>query len=55
MAGAHRLTLENRHLPALSVYLFNAAQPQSSSIQITRQKRNEIQSAGEIEFNYRKP
>ena len=27
-AGAHRLTLENRHLPTVSVYLFNAALPQ---------------------------
>jgi hypothetical protein len=48
--GAHRLTLKNRHLPASSVYLFNAAQPTSGLVHITRQKRNETQSTGEIEF-----
>jgi hypothetical protein len=48
--GAHRLSLKNRHLPASSVYLFNAAQPTSGLVHITRQKRNETQSTGEIEF-----
>jgi hypothetical protein len=51
-AGAHKLTLKNRHLPALSVYLFNAAQPGSGSIQITRQKRSTNQSTGEIDFTF---
>jgi hypothetical protein len=32
------------------VYLFNAAQPASGLVHITRQKRNETQSTGEIEF-----
>ena len=50
--GAHKLTLENRHLPKLSVYLINAAQPKSHAIQITSQKRTDNQSAGEIEFNF---
>jgi hypothetical protein len=49
-AGAHKFTLKNRHLPSLSVYLFNAAQPRSGSVHIIRQKRNEQQSTGEIEF-----
>src|SRR4029077_9680596 len=49
-AGPHRLTLENRHLTTISVYLINAAQPRFATVQITRQKRNENQSAGEIEF-----
>jgi hypothetical protein len=49
-AGAHSLTIENRHLPKLSVYLINAAQPASASIQITKQTRNENQSNGEIQF-----
>jgi hypothetical protein len=50
-AGTHKLILENQHLPALSVYLINAAQPQPKTlIQITRQKRTENQGAGEIEF-----
>ncbi len=49
-AGVHELTLENRHLPAVSVYLVNAALPKSGSIQVTGQKRNADQSVGEIEF-----
>ena len=50
-AGAHRLTLENRHLTTMSVYLINAGRPKFGSVQITKQKRNDNQSAGEIEFN----
>jgi hypothetical protein len=49
-AGPHKLTLDNRHLTAISVYLINAAQPRFATVQITRQKRNENQSSGEIEF-----
>ena len=49
-SGAHKLILKNRHLPSLSVYLFNAAQPRSDSVHVTRQKRNDSQSTGEIEF-----
>ncbi len=45
-AGPHRLTLENRHLTTMSVYLINASQPRFATVQITRQKRNENQSAG---------
>jgi len=48
--GAHTLLLENRHLPTLSVYLINAAQPRSASVHVIRQKRNETQSTGEIDF-----
>lgn len=48
--GPHTFLLENRHLRTLSVYLFNAAQPRSASVHIIRQKRNETQSTGEIEF-----
>jgi len=54
-AGAHRLTLENRHLPGVSVYLINAAQPASAAVQITKQIRNENQSAGEIQFTFQLP
>ena len=50
--GPHRLTLENRHLAPMSVYLINAAQPKFATIQITRQKRNDSQSTGEIEFTF---
>jgi hypothetical protein len=48
--GPHSFTLKNKHLPALSVYLFNASQPRSGLVRITGQKRNETQSTGEIEF-----
>lgn len=48
--GPHKLTLMNRHLPGMSVFLFNAAQPRSASVRITAQKRNENQSSGEIDF-----
>jgi hypothetical protein len=48
--GAHRLTVENRHLPKASVYLFNAALPKSASVKIGRQKRSNDQHRGEIEF-----
>jgi nickel/cobalt transporter (NicO) family protein len=49
-AGPHRLALENRHSTGISVYLINAAQPRFTTVEITRQKRNDNQSAGEIEF-----
>jgi hypothetical protein len=51
-AGPHRLTLENRHSTRISVYLINAAQPRSATVQIIRQKRNDNQSAGDIEFTF---
>jgi len=51
-AGPHRLTLENRHLTAMSVYLINAVQPRLATVQIDRQKRNDNQSVGEIEFTF---
>ena len=54
-SGTHRLTLENRHLPLLSVYLFNAALPKSGSVKITEQTRNSTQSVGEVEFTFRPP
>jgi hypothetical protein len=50
VTGPHRLTLENRHSTAISVYLINAARPRFGTVEITRQKRNQNQSAGEIEF-----
>jgi hypothetical protein len=54
-AGPHKLTLENRHLPSVSVYLINAAHPESGSVQITKQIRNENQSTGEIDFTFQPP
>jgi len=49
-AGAHRITISNRHLLSSSVYLLNAARPRSGSVHITQQTRNEAQSTGEIKF-----
>jgi hypothetical protein len=54
-AGEHRLVLENRHQPQVSVYLFNAEWPTSTWVSITRQTRNENQSRGEIAFTYHPP
>ena len=54
-AGAHTLAFENRHLTTISVYLLNAAQPKSTAVQITHQKRNDNQSSGEIEFSIHPP
>lgn len=51
-SGAHKLSFENRHLPKISVYLFNAALPRHHFFQITGQKRNETQSNGEITFDF---
>lgn len=51
-AGPHRLVFENRHLTTISVYLINATQPRFATVQVTRQKRNVNQSAGEIEFTF---
>lgn len=48
--GPHRVSLANRHLSALSVYLLNATRPDSRSIQIGKQTRTKTQSDGEIEF-----
>ena len=51
-AGLHRFAFENRHLPAVSVYLINAALPQSRVIRITRQTRSDTQATGEIDFTF---
>ena len=51
-AALHRLAFENRHLPRISVYLINAVRPRFATVEITRQKRNQNQSAGEIEFTF---
>ncbi|HSI15983.1 MAG TPA: EF-hand domain-containing protein [Chthoniobacter sp.] len=60
-AQPHRLEIHNRHLPAMSVYLLNAGQPQffntappeAGSIEITAQKRSVNQDTGTIEFIFR--
>ncbi|HMJ66020.1 MAG TPA: hypothetical protein VK615_11780 [Candidatus Binatia bacterium] len=50
--GSHKLILNNRHLPKISAYLCNAAQPKSPSVKITGQKRNKNQSNTEIAFTF---
>lgn len=52
-AGAHVLSIENRHLSRASVYLINTAQPSSGSVQVDKQLRNQNQSTGKIQFTYR--
>jgi hypothetical protein len=54
-AGSHTIWLENRHLAAVSAYLFNAALPKSDSVRIARQERNENQSSGQVEFTFDPP
>jgi len=51
--GAHRLAIENHHLGGVSAYLVNAVKPKSSAIGITAQKRNDDQSAAEVDFAVR--
>ena len=51
----HRFVLENRHFPKAGVYLFNAAKPKAATVQIAAQKRNDNQSAGEIEYTLNPP
>src|SRR5205814_1924963 len=48
--GPHRIKFRNKHMPAISVYLFNAARPAWNLVQVTGQKRNHNQSYGEIDF-----
>ncbi len=54
-AGTHRLTLENRHWPAISGYLVNAALPGTNTIRILAQKRNQNQSSADIQFTAQPP
>ena len=51
-AGVHTMTIENRHLAPVSVYLINAAQPKSRAVRINRQARNDNQSNGEIQYTF---
>ena len=48
--GAHRLTFEDRHQSSLSVYLVNSLVPQSSTVQLGTQTRNQNQSFYQIDF-----
>jgi hypothetical protein len=48
--GTHHVFFENQHQTNLSVYLANALLPQSRSIEIARQSRDEFQRTSLIEF-----
>ncbi|WP_395751753.1 hypothetical protein [Prosthecobacter sp.] len=54
-AGPHTLVLQNRHLPATSVYLVNASKPRTPEIQVTQQARSLNQSISTIAFTYHPP
>jgi hypothetical protein len=51
--GTRKLTLENRHLGGISVYLVNCLVPRDRGIQILTQRRNPAQSL--YELDYRQP
>ncbi len=48
--GVHKLTFENRHQSSLSVYLVNSLVPQSKTMQLGAQTRNQNQSLYQIDF-----
>jgi hypothetical protein len=50
--GPHRLEFANRHLPEISVYLFNAAQPSGGQPRILEQVRNRTQSECAVVFTF---
>jgi HupE/UreJ protein len=49
-AANRHLVFENRHRPAISVYLVNSLVPSDKNIQITAQSRNENQSSYQLDF-----
>jgi hypothetical protein len=53
-AGLHTLTFENRHLPAISVYLFNAAQQRSGAIQIKHETRPRARGKSRLTLSRRR-
>lgn len=48
--GQRTVTIENRHLPGISVYQVNALVPRDPEVRIVRQSRNYTQSQYEVEF-----
>jgi len=49
-AGERRLVLQNRHETKISAYLVNCLVPRDPEIRIVAQKRNETQSAYELDY-----
>lgn len=52
-AGGHALTVTNRHLPAISVYLVNALRSKEPAVEIGQQTRDELQKEYRLEFRVR--
>jgi hypothetical protein len=50
VAGNHTLSLNNAHLPTISVYLVNALVPKNPLIKITGQTRDELQKDYRLAF-----
>lgn len=48
--GFHKLSLENNHLPEISVYLVNALKPHRTDIRISKQVRAPSQRKYSLEF-----
>ena len=51
--GTHALSLTNRHLPAISVYLVNALRSKDAAVEIGKQTRDELQKDYRLEFRVR--
>jgi hypothetical protein len=51
LQAAEQLDFQNRHLPALSVYLVNALVPESAAIKITGQQRDALQRGLQLQFH----
>lgn len=49
--GNHTLSLSNGHLPAISAYLVNALKPKDSTIQVSKQTRDELQQNYRLSFD----
>jgi hypothetical protein len=49
-SGTRNLLVENRHLPAASVYMINALLPDDPGIAVVSQNRNGSQSSARIEY-----
>lgn len=48
--GSHTLTVTNRHLSAISVYLVNALRSENPAVEIGKQSRDELQKDYQLEF-----
>jgi hypothetical protein len=51
--GSHRVTMQNMHMPTLSVYLANALVPETSDLRIVRQTRDVRQQTFWLDYEIR--